>query len=85
MTTQINILANERNIERYGREIDCCTIELPCGKYRVTREADTCWVFSVEVERQHKSGKNVWAGLCSHAHRHRYGLAVHYATTKVWA
>jgi hypothetical protein len=85
MTTQTNILADERNTNLYGRDVDRCTIELPCGKYRITREADTGWVLTVEVERQRKSGKNVWAHLCDQAHRQRYGLAVHFAHTKVWA
>lgn len=85
MTTQITILADERNVEQYGRNVDICVIDLPCGKYRVTRDTCDGWVRGVEVERQRKNGKNIWAHLCNHAHRRRYGLALHFATTKVWA
>ena len=85
MTTQTTILADERNVEQYGRNVDICVIDLPCGKYRVTRQASDGWIEYVEVERQRKNGENVWAHLNDRAHRRRYGLAVHFATTKVWA
>ena len=85
MTTQITILEDERNIQEGTRIEDCCVIQLPCGKYRIRREAGTDWIISVEVERQRKNGKNVWGHLCDHAHRRRVGLAVHFANTKVWA
>lgn len=85
MTTQITILEDERNIQNGTRIDDRCVIQLPCGKYRVRREAGTDFIISVEVERQRKNGKNVWGHLCDHAHHRRVGLAVHFATTKVWA
>lgn len=85
MTTQINIIEDERNTTYVFETVDLCTIELPCGKYRVRRLVKNGHIFSVEVERQRKNGKTVWANLCSHAHRHRFALAAHFATTKVWA
>ena len=85
MTTQINILQDDRNVLDFDNNVDICVIQLPCGKYRVTRNTCDGWIRCVEVERQRKNGKNVWAHLCNHAHRHRYGLAVHFATKKVWA
>ena len=85
MTTQINIIEDERNTTYALQAVDLCIIELPCGKYRVRRFVEDGYICSVEVERQRKNGKTVWANLCSHAHRHRFALAAHFATTKVWA
>jgi len=85
MTTKINIIEDERNTNHNLETVDRCTIELPCGKYRIMRWVKNGHIFSVEVERKRKNGKIVWGALCSHAHRHRFGLAAHFATTVVWA
>jgi len=87
MTTQINILQDDRNVmSMWQRPADICVIELPCGKYRVTKDKWNDGVTHyVEVERQRKNGKNVWANLCDHAHKRRVALVLHFAQTKVWA
>ena len=87
MTAPINILQDDRNVMSiWQRPADVCVIELPCGKYRVTKDIwEDGVIYIVEVERQRKNGKNVWAHLCDHAHRRRFSLALHFAQTKVWA
>lgn len=87
MTTQINILQDDRNVLSIHQRLnDVCVIVLPCGKYRVTKDMwEDGATYNVEVERQRKNGKNVWAHLCDRAHRRRFALALHFAQTKVWA